>query len=118
MNKKVVMALYMVIATILDIILTLVLMAALFFACYLTMRYVFHTEAGVYVGVPIIVAFVGGLLLGFILFTKITAWITERLNLTPYLTINRKKKKQATQGEGAERNYVLPDSAKDDIPDE
>ena len=85
MNKKTFTVLVMLIATVLNIALTLVLITALITACVILLHLVIRTESpSAYMGAYMI-CFIGGVVVDMILYSKIFIWCIRKFNLGPKL---------------------------------
>lgn len=73
MNKKSFTLLYLVISTAANILLTVLVITALVLGSFALLRFVFHVESSSIFSAALMVCLVGGLLLSFFLYNKISA---------------------------------------------
>lgn len=119
MNRKVFYVLYILIASIANILITLAFIGGIFGVLYLVLHFVFHASP-IAMAFALLVSFIAGFVLGFIVYSKLSTKAVKAFHLEPLLY---KQHKGGGAGPAAgnapqeERKYVLPDSAREESED-
>lgn|SRR5574344_349776 len=81
MNKKGNTVLFTIISTICNILMTLVIIAALSLLAIVIMNRVIKTTNGTVYQVVLMICFLGGMVLSMFLFVKLTGWVIKKFNM-------------------------------------